>query len=63
MTNMTKRTVSRVPVSDASKRRFLIRMVTVLIGGMVLDGMSSASSVRYQARWPRTSSSLRCGRA
>ena len=38
MTNMTKRTVSRVPVSDASKRRFLIRMVTVLIGGMVLDG-------------------------
>ena len=38
MTNLTKRTVSRVPVSDASKRRFLIRMVTVLIGGMVLDG-------------------------
>ena len=38
MTNMTKRTVSRVPVRDASKRRFLIRRVTVLIGGMVLDG-------------------------
>lgn len=38
MTTMTKPTVNRAPVTDATKRRFLIRMVTVLIGGMVLDG-------------------------
>ena len=31
-------TASRGGASTASKRRFLIRMVTVLIGGMVLDG-------------------------
>ncbi|MGN7253234.1 MULTISPECIES: MFS transporter [unclassified Arthrobacter] len=35
---MKNPTAQRGPASVASKRRFLIRMVTVLIGGMFLDG-------------------------
>ncbi|MCA4131600.1 MFS transporter [Arthrobacter sp. M4] len=35
---MNNATENRSLASTASKRRFLIRMVTVLIGGMVLDG-------------------------
>jgi len=38
MSSMKNPTAQRGPASAASKRRFLIRMVTVLIGGMVLDG-------------------------
>ena len=38
MSALNNATASRGGASTASKRRFLIRMVTVLIGGMVLDG-------------------------
>lgn len=38
MSSMTNPTARPGMASTASKRRFLIRMVTVLIGGMVLDG-------------------------
>ena len=38
MSSMKNPTAHRSDPSAASKRRFLIRMVTVLIGGMVLDG-------------------------
>jgi putative MFS transporter len=38
MSSMKNQTAHKAVASAASKRRFLIRMVTVLIGGMVLDG-------------------------
>lgn len=38
MTTMMDAAEKRLPAGDASKRRFLMRMVAVLIGGMVLDG-------------------------
>lgn len=38
MSSIKNRTADRDETSKVSKRRFLIRMITVLIGGMVLDG-------------------------
>jgi putative MFS transporter len=38
MSSMKNPTAQRGLASTASKRRFMIRMVTVLIGGMFLDG-------------------------